>query len=156
VPLRALGLGAGLLGPTSSPLMLLGASPNGGGGSETNDPSARRSRRRLSSSNTPAPPRAEKLLTAPTEGRNRGAGSSGGGVRSHAGRLGTSGRRVGDSDPTVGVPTVGLTNRHAALIESRQPSQDRGPQPWIIAERRDALGKDQGLRNEGLTSNPLH
>jgi hypothetical protein len=42
-PLRAVGLGAGLLDPTSSPLALLG-------GSETSDPSARRSLRHLSSS----------------------------------------------------------------------------------------------------------
>jgi hypothetical protein len=57
-PLRALGLGAGLLGPTSSPLTLLG-------GFETNDPSTRRSRRRLSSSDTLVPPGAEELPTAP-------------------------------------------------------------------------------------------
>jgi hypothetical protein len=56
----------------------------------------------------------------------------------------------------VGVPTAGLANRHVALVEGRQRGQDHRPQPWIIAERRDALGKDQGLRNEGLTSNPLH
>jgi hypothetical protein len=56
----------------------------------------------------------------------------------------------------VGVPAASLMNRHAALIEGRQPGQDRRPQPWIIAERRDALGKDQGLRNERLTGNPLH
>jgi hypothetical protein len=56
----------------------------------------------------------------------------------------------------VGVPAAGLTNRHAALVESRQRGQDRRPHPWIVAERRDVLRKDQGLRNEGLTSNPLH
>jgi hypothetical protein len=58
MPLRALGLGVGLLGPTSSPLTLLG-------GSETNDPSTRRSRRRLSSSDPLAPPGAEELLAGP-------------------------------------------------------------------------------------------
>jgi hypothetical protein len=66
-PLRALGLGAGLLGPASSPLALLGAGllgPNGGG-SKTNDSSARRSRRLLSSSDTPAPRGVEELLAAP-------------------------------------------------------------------------------------------
>jgi hypothetical protein len=56
----------------------------------------------------------------------------------------------------VGVPAAGLANRHAALVEGRQRGQDRRPQPWIVAERRDTLGKDQGLRNEGLTGNPLH
>jgi hypothetical protein len=73
--LRALGLGASLLGPTISPLTLLGADllgPNGG--SETNDPSARCSQRRLSSSDTPAPPRAEELLAAPLPlSKGRGA-----------------------------------------------------------------------------------
>jgi hypothetical protein len=57
-PLRALGLGAGLLGPTSNPLTLLG-------GSEMNDPSARRSRRHLSSSDPPVPPGVEELPAAP-------------------------------------------------------------------------------------------
>jgi hypothetical protein len=56
----------------------------------------------------------------------------------------------------VGVPAAGLVNRYAALVEGRQRGQDRRPQPWVIAERRDALGEDQGLRDEGLTSNPLH
>jgi hypothetical protein len=58
VPLRAMGLGAGLLGPTTSPLSLLR-------GSETSDPSARRSLRRLSSSDPPELTRAEALLVAP-------------------------------------------------------------------------------------------
>jgi hypothetical protein len=57
-PLRAVGLGAGLLGPTCSPLALLG-------GSETSDPSARRSLRRLSSSDPPELPRVEAPLAAP-------------------------------------------------------------------------------------------
>jgi hypothetical protein len=51
-PLRALDLGAGLLGPTSSPLTLLGAGllvPIGGG-SATNDPSGQHKQCRLSSS----------------------------------------------------------------------------------------------------------
>jgi hypothetical protein len=58
VPLRALGLGASYLGPTSSPLTLLG-------GSETNDPSAWRSLRRLSSSEPPKLPGVEAPLAAP-------------------------------------------------------------------------------------------
>jgi hypothetical protein len=57
-PLRIVGLGASLLGPTCSPLALLG-------GSETSDPSARRSLRRLSSSDPPELPGAEALLAAP-------------------------------------------------------------------------------------------
>jgi hypothetical protein len=56
----------------------------------------------------------------------------------------------------VGVPAAGLANRHAALVEGRQRSQNRHPQPCVVAERRDALGEDQGLWNEGLTGNPLH
>jgi hypothetical protein len=57
-PLRAMGLGASLLGPTYSPLALLG-------GSKTSDPSARRSLCRLSSSDPPELPRAEAPLAAP-------------------------------------------------------------------------------------------
>jgi hypothetical protein len=86
----------------------------------------------------------------------QGAGDHGGGARSHAGRLGASSRRIRDPDPAMGVPAAGLANRHAALVEGWQRGQDRRPQPWIVAERRGALVEDQGLRNEGLTSNPLH
>jgi hypothetical protein len=57
-PLRTVDLGASLLGPTCSPLALLG-------GSEMSDPSARRSLRRLSSSDPPELPGAEALLAAP-------------------------------------------------------------------------------------------
>jgi hypothetical protein len=57
-PLCVAGLGAGLLGPTCSPLSLLG-------GSEMSDPSARRSLRCLSSSDPPELPGAEALLAAP-------------------------------------------------------------------------------------------
>jgi hypothetical protein len=152
-PLCALGLGAGLLGPTSSPLTLLGVGllgPNGGGGggSKTNEPSARRSRRRLSSSDTLAPPGRrsclQPLCPCPRGGgHGGGAGSPGGGAGSHAGRLGASGRRVRVQDPTVGVSAAGLANRHAALVEGRQRGQNHRPQPCIIAERRDALGEDK-------------
>jgi hypothetical protein len=77
--LCALGLGAGFLGPTSSPLTLLG-------GSETSDPSARRSLRRLSSSEPLELPGAEALLAAPlplskglgaVAGPTQGAGPTG-------------------------------------------------------------------------------
>jgi hypothetical protein len=134
--------------------------PNGG--SEMNDLSARRSQRRLSSSDTSAPPGAEELLAAPLPlskgrgGRGRGVGSSSGGAGGHAGRLGASGRRIRDLDPAVGVPAAGLANRHAAFVESRQRGQNHSPQPCVVAERRDALGEDKGLDDEGLTSNPLH
>jgi hypothetical protein len=83
-------------------------------------------------------------------------GGRGGDAGSHASRLGASGRRIGDPDPAVRVLAAGLANCHAALVEGWQRGQDRRPQPWIVVERRDALGEDQGLKNEGLTSNPLH
>jgi hypothetical protein len=57
-PLHVAGLGAGLLGPTCSPLALLG-------GSKTSDLSVRCSLRRLSSSDPPELPKAEALLAAP-------------------------------------------------------------------------------------------
>jgi hypothetical protein len=75
---------------------------------------------------------------------------------SHAISLGASSQRIRDPDPAVGISVAGLANRHAALVEGRQRGQDRRPQPWIIVERKDTLGEDQGLRNKGLTSNPLH
>jgi hypothetical protein len=66
-PLRALGLGAGLLDPTSGPLALLGAGLLGPtrGVRKKNDLSARCSRRRLSSFDTRALPQAKELLAAP-------------------------------------------------------------------------------------------
>jgi hypothetical protein len=79
-------------------------------------------------------------------------GSSGVGI----GGPRTSGRCVGDLNPAMGVPATGLVNRYAALVKCRQRIQDRCPQPRIIAKRRNALRKDQGLSNEGLTSDPLH
>jgi hypothetical protein len=86
----------------------------------------------------------------------QGAGGHGGGAGSHAGRLGTSSRRIGDPDPTVGVLAASLMNRHTALVEGRQRGQDHRPQLWVVAESRDTIGEDKGLRDEGLTSNPLH
>jgi hypothetical protein len=56
----------------------------------------------------------------------------------------------------VGVLAAGLANRHAALIEGRQRGEHCRAQPWIVAERRDVLGKYQGFEDKGLTSNPLH
>jgi hypothetical protein len=72
------------------------------------------------------------------------------------GGLGTSSLCIGDPDPAEGVPVVGLANCHAALVEGRQRGQDCRPQPWVVAERRDALGEDQGLRDEGFLGNPSH
>jgi hypothetical protein len=56
----------------------------------------------------------------------------------------------------VGVPASSLADHHVALIEVRQRGQDHRPQPWVVAERRDLLGEDQGLRDEGFPSNPSH
>jgi hypothetical protein len=59
-------------------------------------------------------------------------------------------------DPPVGVLAAGLADRYAALIKGRQPGQHRRPQPWIIAEWRNALGRYQGFKDKSLTSDPLH
>jgi hypothetical protein len=81
-PLHALGLGASLLGPASSPLTLLG-------GSATNDSLARRSRRRLSSSDPPVPPGAEEPLAAPLP-LSKGRGTAVGALAATAGTLGAT------------------------------------------------------------------
>jgi hypothetical protein len=52
----------------------------------------------------------------------------------------------------VGVPASSLADHHAALVEGRQRGQDRRPQPWIVVERSDVLGEDQGLRDESFPS----
>jgi hypothetical protein len=80
------------------------------------------------------------------EGHDGGARSHGGGDGSHTDRLGASSRRIEDPDSAVGVLAAGLTNRHVTLVEGRQCGQDRYPQPWVVAERRDALEEDQGRR----------
>jgi hypothetical protein len=56
----------------------------------------------------------------------------------------------------VGIPASSLADRHAALVEGRQRGQDRRPQPWVVAERRDVLGEDQRFRDEGFPGNPYH
>jgi hypothetical protein len=96
VPLCALGLGAGLLDPTSCPLTLLGGSETRGG-SETSDPSARRSRRRLSSSDPLVPHGAEELLVA-TLPLSKGRGAA-------AGTLGTTAGALGAMSAGWGPPT---------------------------------------------------
>jgi hypothetical protein len=148
-PLRALGLGAGLLGPASSPLALLGAGllgPNGGGLKLTI-----RRRGVAGVSSPPLTPRRrvgwrsylQPLCLCPRgEGRGGSAGSSDGGAGGHAGSLGASSRRIGDPDPTMGVPTAALANCNVTLVEGRQRSQNHCPQPCVVTERRDALRED--------------
>jgi hypothetical protein len=122
-----------------------------------NDPSARHSRCRLSSSDPLVPPGVEELPAAPLPlSKGRGAatgvlGATAGVLGAKAGALGATpsvwgSRHIGDPDPAVGVPATGLANCQAALVEGRQRGQDRRPQPWIVAERRDALG---GLGTQG-------
>jgi hypothetical protein len=72
-------------------------------------------------------------------------------------------RRAGDLQPVHrrsgsrgGRPASSLADRHAALVEGRQRGQDHRPQPWIVAERRDVLGEDQGLKDESFPSDPSH
>jgi hypothetical protein len=77
------------------------------------------------------------------------------GTRGCTGGLGTPSWCTRDLDPTEGVPTAGLTNRHAAVVEGRQRGQDRRSQPWIITERRGVLGEYQGFRDKGLTVIPF-
>jgi hypothetical protein len=86
----------------------------------------------------------------------RGWGHGGVGAGSRTGGCGTSSWCIGDSDPAVGVPAAGLANHHATLVEGRQCGQDHRPQPWVVAECRDVLGEDQGLRDEGFPSSPSH
>jgi hypothetical protein len=52
----------------------------------------------------------------------------------------------------VGVPAAGLANRHATLVEGRQRGQDRRPQPWVVVECRDALGR---IRDSGTKVSPV-
>jgi hypothetical protein len=75
-------------------------------------------------------------------------GHDGIGVGSHTGGLGTSSWCIRDPDPAEGVPSAGPANRHATIIEGRQRGQDRRPQAWVIAKRRDVLGEYQGLRTK--------
>jgi hypothetical protein len=149
VPLRALGLGAGLLGPTSSPLTLLGAGllgPNGGGPKQM-------IHRRGTAGVASLPPTPQRHLGRRPR-RRRGKLWRGrwephrqtGGLRPARRR---SGSRGGGPGRRFGEPP--RRSHRGSVAWSRSP-----PQPWIVAERRDALGEDQGLRNEGLTGNPLH
>jgi hypothetical protein len=138
-PLRVVGLRVGLLGPTCSPLALLWGLRS----------------ERLISATQPVSP---LLLRPPgaTWGRGtacspfalvQGAGGHGRvGAASYTGGLGTSNWCIGDPDPAVGVLASGLANCHAAVVKGRQRGQDRRPQAWVVAERRDVLGECQGLR----------
>jgi hypothetical protein len=115
-PLRAVGLGAGLLSPTCSPLALLG-------GSEISDPSARRSLRRLSSSDPSELPGAEALLTAPwplskglgaTTGLALGATPAGWGPRVGASKIWIPRR---GSRPPVWRTTTPLSSRVGSVAK---------------------------------------
>jgi hypothetical protein len=87
----------------------------------------------------------------------QGAGGHDGiGSASHTGGLGTSNWCIGDLDPAVGVLTSGLANRHAIIVKGQQRGQDRHPQAWVIAERRDVLGDYQGLRDKSFSSKTYH
>jgi hypothetical protein len=142
-PLRAVVLGAGLFGPTSSPLALLAGLRN----------------ERPVSTMQPALPGATwggGTACSPFALVQGAGGHGGSGATSHIGGLGTSSRRIGDSDPVVGVLAAGLANHHAALVEGRQRGQDRRPQAWVIVEHWDVLGEYQGLRDESFLSNTFH
>jgi hypothetical protein len=143
------GLGAGLLGPTYSPLALLGGLQN----------------ERPVSAMQPASPLLLRPPKATWGGGTacspfalvQGAGGHGGiGATSHTGGLGTSNWCIGDLDPTVGIPASGLANRHAAVVKGQQGGQVCCPQAWVVAERRDVLGEYQGLGDKIFPSNPSH
>jgi hypothetical protein len=111
-PLRAMGLRAGLLGPTYSPLALLGGLQN----------------ERPVSATQPSSPLLLRPPGATWGGGTacspfalvQGAGGHGGiGAGSHTGGLQTSSPCIGDPDPAEGVPAAGLVNRHAAVVEGR-------------------------------------
>jgi hypothetical protein len=133
MPLCAGGLGAGLLGPTNSPLALLGG--------------PKQATRQRDAACVASPPLTLRATWGEGTARSPfalvlGAGGRGGiGDGSHTGGLGTSSRCIGDPNPAEGVPAAGLANRHAAIVEGRQRGQDRCPQLWVIAEHRDVLGE---------------
>lgn len=54
------------------------------------------------------------------------------------------------------VPSTGLANHHAAIVEGRQRHHDRRPLALVITKLSDLLGEDQGLGDEDLPSNLLH
>ena len=120
------------------------------------DPSARRSWRRLSSSDPPELPGArapiEVLLAAPLPLSKGAQGHDGSGAVGRTVGLGTSSLCIGDLDPAEGVPAAVLANHHAALVEGRQRGQDRRPQPWVVVERSDALGR---IRDSGTKVCPV-
>jgi hypothetical protein len=108
VPLRALGLGAGLLGPTSSPLHFsepASLAPMGG-------PKQMIRRRGAVGVSSPPPTSRRRLgggaacspfaLVQGVGRRGGGAGSSGRGAGGHASSLGASSRRIGYLDTAMG------------------------------------------------------
>jgi hypothetical protein len=148
-PLCALGLGASLLGPTNSPLALLGGPKQA---------TRRRDAAGVASlpPTPPVPPGAEELLAGPLPLSMELGATAGPALGAPLAGWGPPSRYTRDLDPAEGVPTASLTNHHAALIEGPQRGQHRRSQPWIIIERRDVLGEYQGFRDKGLASNPLH
>jgi hypothetical protein len=112
VPLRVVGLGAGLLGPICSLLALLGELRN----------------ERPVSTTQPASPLLLRPPGATCGGTAcspfalvQGAGGHGGiSTGSHTDGLGTPSRCTRDPDPAEGVPAAGLANRHTIVIEGRQ------------------------------------
>jgi hypothetical protein len=79
-------------------------------------------------------------------------GGPGGGAGGHADNLGASNRRIRDLDPAMVVPAAGLANRDAALVEGRQRGQIHQPQPCVVVECRDALGR---IRDSGTKDSPV-
>jgi hypothetical protein len=140
VPLRTLGLGVGLLGPASYPLALLGEVRIKGRIRDERPVSTAQSVPPLSLQ-PPGTTRSGRTTHSPltlvrgAEGQRGNSGAGIGGSR-------TPSRYTRDLNPTVGVPAAGLANRHAALVEGRQPIQDRCPQPLVVTEWRNALGRD--------------
>jgi hypothetical protein len=148
VPLRALSLGASLLGTTSSSLAFLG-------GSETSDPSARRGLRYLSFSDPPELPGAEALLAAPLP-LSKELGAAAGPAQ---------GARPAGWGPPAGTPRIWIPRRGPNRRSDEPPHRYRrgsaawpGP-PFAALDHHRASGcpgEYQGFRDKRLTSNPLH
>jgi hypothetical protein len=131
VPLRALGLGAGLLGPTSSPLTLLGADllgPNGGGGGVRN--------KRFVGATQPASPLFPRHPSATCGGRAacspfaliQGAGAAAEAREALAGALGAA---PADWGPPAGASESGSHGGGPGRRSSEPPRRSRcGSAAW--------------------------
>jgi hypothetical protein len=145
-PLRVVGLGAGLLGLTCSPLALLGAPKQ-----------ATRQRDAACVAYPPPTPRSclgQRHCLQPLCPCPRGWGPW------HDWRWEPH-RRAGDPQPRH--QRSGSRGRGPDRWSGEPPrhchrgstiGQDRRPQPWVITERRDVLGEYQGFRDKSLPSNP--